>query len=276
VRTADGLPATGAVVIAASGAGASVDIAIDEQGAFALADLVPGPIELQAGFGHAGDGPLVQASLWLEPGGALLWEPIVELPRDFSGRLLDPRGAPLAGGWLRAVPTETGGEESGLSAEPEALAAWLAGRPDRHLLRSLSMVQADAQGNFTLPSVPAALAVEVRLPEGRAGWPVQVFAPPPAGGELVLASLTGNTAGLTGTLAGPDGAELAMGEVFAVHRSGGDVRQRLVQGSFRFENLPPGTFDLLVWARGLLPRVVATVTLAAGEQRDLGWLQLAP
>ena len=278
VRFPDGAPAVGAVVIATSAAGHElVDREVDERGEFALEGLAPGTIGLQAGFGHAGGGRLVHATLWLEPGGELAWDALVERPRDYSGRILGPRGEPLAGAWVRAVPREHPSAGATLPQERDALAAWLFDWHDRYLMQQLDQVAADAQGRFTLTGVPRPFAVEVRLPEGRSGWPVHVFEASPASGELMLPSHARHSAGLAGTIAGPDGQALARGEVYAVLRSGGEVRRHLdARGAFRFDALPSGTLDLLVWARGHPPRVVATVELTEGAVRDLGWLQLPP
>lgn len=104
-----------------------------------------------------------------------------------------------------------------------------------------------------------------------------VLDPPPVNGELALPSGAQPTAGISGALAGPDGQALARGEVYAVLRAGGEARRHVAAtGVFRFESLPGGTYDLLVWSRGHRPQVVAEVALGEGEERELGTLRLAP
>jgi RNA polymerase sigma-70 factor (ECF subfamily) len=277
VRYPDGTPAIGAVVIATNGAHHPVDREVDERGEFALDAVPPGTVLLQAGFGHAGGGQLVQEELWVAPDSEHTWEAVVERPSDYEGRIVSARGEPLVGAWLRAVRADELHVQEPLPASDAALAAWLSGWSDRYLMRALDQVAADAEGRFELSGVPQPFAIEVRLPDQRTGWPVQVFEPPVPAGELALAAGAQNSGGLSGSLVAPDGRALACGEVYAVRRAGGDVRRFLdASGAFRFDALPPGTFDVLVWARGHRPRVVVTTTVAEGEQRDLGSLQLAP
>ena len=272
----DGEPAVGAVVIASSGALGFMDHEVDERGAFALEGLAPGEIEVQAGYGHTGGGRLARETLWLHAAGELNWNAIVDRPMDYAGRVLGPSGEPLAGAWLHAVATERENASETLPEDRDALAVWLVDWQDRSLKWQLNQVATDSDGRFTLRGVPRPFAVEVRFPDGRTGWPSRVFDPPPANGELALSANDRHTARLSGTLVDSNDRPLASGEVFAVRRAGGSRKVHLdANGAFRFEFLPPGTFDVLLWTRGHLPQVVVELTLAEGEERELGRLRLS-
>jgi RNA polymerase sigma-70 factor (ECF subfamily) len=275
LRFEDGEPAAGALVRATHGTREPLHAVVDEDGAFALESVAPGPIELEASFGHTDTGPKPRASLWLEPGGEQRWDARIERRGEYSGRVLGPRGEPLAGAWVRAESAS--GTHLALPESGDDLAAWLFGWTDRQLRRHLDQVATDAQGRFTLRGVARDFALEVRLPDGRGGWPVLVLEPAPSDGELALPSGAQPAGVLSGTIAAADGRPLERGEVYAVRTSGGDPRRRLdADGAFRFDSLPPGTFDLLVWSRGHRPQVVARVALREAEQLECGTLSLAP
>lgn len=275
VRFDDGSPASGAVVIVNGGVDEQHDGPVQEDGTFVFEHVAPGTLRLQAGFGHFAGGPLASGVRELEPGGEVQWEGVLERPLDYAGRLLGPDGLPLAGAWIRGVASADVAER--LERDAESLALWLHGWSDRRLRRSLDQVATDAQGRFTLRGQRPGFALEVRPADGRTGWPVWVLDPPPADGEIALPATAMHTASLSGTLAAPDGGPLARGEVYAVLREGGEMRGHLDgEGAFRIGALPAGTYDLLVWSRGHRPQVVAELDLAEDEQRDLGWLRLAP
>ena len=74
-----------------------------------------------------------------------------------------------------------------------------------------------------------------------------------------------------------DAVDAFLHSITDVLRSGGELRRHVdATGAFRFDSLPGGTFDLLVWSRGHRPQVVAEVALGEGEERELGTLRLAP
>lgn len=272
----DGEPALGAVVIAESGERGFMDLEVDEEGAFLMEGLAAGPIEVQAGFGHSGGGQIARASLLLHPGNQLRWDAVVERSRDYAGRVLGPTGEAISGALLLAVRSGDDVEEASLPSDGDELAAWLAGRKDRALYRQLSQVAADSEGRFTLHGVPSPLAVEVRHPGDRWGWPARVFDPPPEDGVLALSVSDRNSARLSGIVEGLHVEGPAQGEVYAVLKSGAASRVRLDENAaFIFESLTSGSFDVLLWARGYMPRIVATVTLAKGEELELGTLRLS-
>src|SRR4030095_11555842 len=74
VRYADGEPALGAVVIATNAGHGMADREVDARGEFVLDGLAPGTLDVQAGFGHAASGKLVQSELWLTDGGEVTWD----------------------------------------------------------------------------------------------------------------------------------------------------------------------------------------------------------
>ncbi len=271
----DGSPATGAVIIAVSGVLSLVDSEIDESGTFVLEGLAPGTVEAFVGFGHTGDGQLTTTTLWLNEGGEVHWDAIVARPQDYSGRVVDATGEPLPGIWLRATSTDRRTKNAVLPQETAALAVWIADWYDRNLKWQLNQIATDAEGRFTLRGVPRPFAIEVRHPGGRNSWPARVFDSPPADGELVLSSSDRQAARLMGSIEGWDESSLASGLVYAVLRSGGERRIDLDEkGEFRFEGMPPGTYDVLVWVRGQAPQIVPDVLMTEGEQRELDPIEL--
>lgn len=275
VKFPDGKPARGAVIIVQSGDHNFMDHEVDEDGAFALEGLAPGTLELQAGYGHSGGGQVTRTTLQLGEAGELRWDAIIQPAKDVSGRIVGPRGEPIVGAWLQAVSTEHESAVVRLPSSRDDLAAWLNGWNDRYLKSYLNQIASDSEGRFTLRGVPRPFAIEVRLPDERVGWPVRVFDPAPEDGELELSTNDRNTARFSGIIESADESGSATGVVYAVRRSGGSRRVLLDEtGGFQFETLPPGEFEVLLWARGHLPRIMGEVTLVEGEARELGRLRL--
>lgn len=95
---------------------------------------------------------------------------------------------------------------------------------------------------------------------------------------LLLSSLVGHaqsasTATIIGTVADPKGAVVKDASVVARNVDTGIERSTTTtsDGLFRFDNLPPGTYDVRVDSSGFAPAKAEKVKLQVGEKRDVNF-----
>jgi RNA polymerase sigma factor (sigma-70 family) len=262
VRTASGAPAAGVRVrVGVAGGFASLASTSDEAGAYALAPLPPGTLELVAerpprGPASGGDAR-ASVVLDLREGEERRWDPLLPATRELCGRI-EADGLPLDGwtvrGWRDVDPRqpepyveETRTGEDGRFALERA--------PEGEIGLAL----------FGRGGTPFALARLERVP---VGGPEVVLRPDPA----LLPTCT-----ILGRLVDASGAPVRSADVRAAHASLGAtlVHPDPVDGSFRLPALPAGEWTLEV--DPLLPGWGLTRSahgLAPSETWDLGDVRL--
>ncbi|MDH4065493.1 MAG: TonB-dependent receptor [Acidobacteriota bacterium] len=91
------------------------------------------------------------------------------------------------------------------------------------------------------------------------------------------ASAQGRTASIAGTIASHDGARIPFATLTLTDEASGRTVRRASddRGAFLFENVPAGTYDLLIDAPGFEQRVVAGLTVPAGATHRIS-IDLVP
>jgi hypothetical protein len=91
---------------------------------------------------------------------------------------------------------------------------------------------------------------------------------------LVLANAqSASSAQISGTVVDPQGAVVGGAKVTATNHATGTSRSAVTTstGNYVIPNLPPGTYDVAVDAKGFSPGSTKDVVLNVGDQRDLGF-----
>jgi hypothetical protein len=91
---------------------------------------------------------------------------------------------------------------------------------------------------------------------------------------LALANAqSASSAQISGTVVDPQGAVVVGAKVIATNAQTGVGRTVATTstGNYTIPNLPPGTYDVKVQAKGFEAGVVKSIELNLGEQRDLGF-----
>jgi hypothetical protein len=221
----------------------------DDEGRFTLRDLPLGRTDLSAnrdGVGRAA------TTLTVEPGGQYTWDPVLGAGLLIRGRVVDERGAALAGMGINAVPQE--GDQS------------------NHRTKT------DAEGRFTLDNcADAPHRLEVDATAAASPFALTTLSgvrPGPDELEIVVAAGAAS-AFVVGRVDDERGAPLGGAKVFlsqSATQRALDVRTEAASGAFRFGPLPAGRYALEVEAPDRPGLSVPEFELAAGELRDLGTL----
>ena len=221
----------------------------DDEGRFTLRDLPLGRTDLNAnrdGVGRAA------TTLTVEPGGQYTWDPVLGAGLLIRGRVVDERGAALAGMGINAVPQE--GDQS------------------NHRTKT------DAEGRFTLDNcADAPHRLEVDATAAASPFALTTLSgvrPGPDELEIVVAAGAAS-AFVVGRVDDERGAPLGGAKVFlsqSATQRALDARTEAASGAFRFGPLPAGRYALEVEAPDRPGLSVPEFELAAGELRDLGTL----
>ncbi|MEM7305332.1 MAG: sigma-70 family RNA polymerase sigma factor [Planctomycetota bacterium] len=199
------------------------------------------------------------------PGESARWDPVLRPTPTVEGRLIDAVGAPLAG-WTVLLAREHG--RSGRVRDFARLAypGVLARRAVTDAEGRFAWAGCDREASYRLWAArpgapdeePAAL-----WPDLRAGQPVELR---PLDQESTQASLAG--------------AVLGEGVQARAYLAGVNLRgTRTVpveNGAFFFDDVLPGTYELMLWEAGRLPRGRVEVTLGPGEHLRLPAIELVP
>ncbi len=257
VVDAAGRPVAGAQVRARSDDAESAEPALgvtaDQAGAFRLRALPPGQLVLQAeAAGHAPSASVV-VTVSDEPGAARQ-DVVLRLaaPVTLRGRVIDERGAGIAGAVVRAM------------------------RPMSQV--ALPRATTDAQGGFALELGPGPVYLAAEAQGFAPGHQLGIEVPGP---EPIITLARGGT--ITGVVTG-HGAPLAHFTVHvtrhAAHGGGSDywthgMRVVSPDGSYRMAELVPGRYSVTASAPGLAPVEQGGVMVAPGSETRVD-LALAP
>ncbi|HEX5137788.1 MAG TPA: carboxypeptidase-like regulatory domain-containing protein [Planctomycetota bacterium] len=248
-RTVDGAPAPGAHVDLLDWEWAGTAVVADETGAYRVEHAPVALVEIHA---TGSDGAEAWTLLKLEEGKEYRWDPVLQIPADITGRVVDEGGAP--------VPQAT-------------LSCWRAGsaRPNDEI------VSLDPQGSFRLQGLPNS--------EYRIGvWWRGGFGTPPAaevaafpGGDpitIVLPRAQGSVRGVITTRDGRPAAG-ARARTWPTGAPENEVRtDAAADGSFRLGPLPAANYFLELHLDGEPTLHLGGIALGADEARDLGVLVL--
>jgi RNA polymerase sigma factor (sigma-70 family) len=173
---------------------------------------------------------------------------------SLCGRAEDEHGEPLVG-WI----VELVEERAARGAEP------LVGRPGRQP-RSTATGE---RGEFTFGACDGGPYLLRLLPAGGGAPRACEAGARPGPGSHVLIASAAPTAAFRGILA-PVGVEIAPGTRMLL--ASPDLERPLraavepTDGAFSFEDVPPGSYDLLVWSPDLEPMRLRSVEVLAGEE----------
>jgi protocatechuate 3,4-dioxygenase beta subunit len=247
VRGPDGAPAPGARVDLVGWEWAEVAVVADETGVYRMQHAPVAFAELRATAGDAEARTLLK----LEEGKEYGWDPVLELPADITGRVVDEGGAPV-----RA-----------------SLSFWPVGSA-----RSTEVRELDPDGSFRLRGLPNRqyrIAVWWR---GTSEGPPAAEVTAVPGGEPVTIILPRAQGFLRGVITTRDGL-LAAGATARTWPSGspdGEVRSRAAaDGSFRLGPLPAGSYFLELHLDGEPTLHLDGIELRTDETRELGVLRFA-
>jgi hypothetical protein len=223
VLDAAGEPVPGAWVRCGLAGESCAMVQAEPDGSFRLADLTPGELFLRAGGGDEG---LATTSLALGSGEHATWTARLDRGDEIAGRLVDPRGKPLA---RRLVE--------------------ILGRTPAEAWSDFTFT--DEQGRFAVPNCASlAYAVRVFPAETFEGFPATVAegARPGALGDLVLDedAATGAIDLVALDAAGEPATDV---EVRVVREGSGEARLLALSKSeegvrWRLEGLAPGAYEL--------------------------------
>jgi hypothetical protein len=257
VVDAAGRPVPGAQVRARSDDAESAEPALaaaaDQAGAFRLKALPPGQVVLQAeAAGHA---PSASVVVTVSDQGAARQDVVLRLaaPTTLRGRVIDERGAGIAGAVVRAL------------------------RPMSQV--ALPRATTDAQGGFALALGPGPVYLAAEAPGFAPSRQLGVEVPGP---EPIIMLAPGGT--ISGVVTGP-GEPLGHFTVHVMRHAaqgsdGGDYWEqgtRVVSpdGSYRMTDLVPGRYSVTASAPGLAPVEQGDVMVAPGGETRVD-LALAP
>jgi hypothetical protein len=232
----------------------------DSQGHFRIGPLGKGPFDLQAWARGFLTTRVRQVAIPPGKGSADLGVISLQAGSTLQGRLIDPKGNPVAGANVQATPSSglspgdfpPDGQASGREAVTDADGAFsLSGFRDGELLtlrfarrgfstRTLTRIETPLAEPLTVELTPAARIAGTVLDE--AGNPI-------TGAKLLLAEDR------------QQGAGAARGRLVAAAETGSE-------GRFELEDLAPGRFRLSALAPGFLPETRAGLTLTAGSAID--------
>ena len=248
VVDAAGRPVPGAQVRARSDDADTAEPALsataDQAGAFRLNALPPGQLVLQAeAAGHA---PSASVVVTLSEPGAARQDVVLRLaaPATLHGRVVDERGAAIAGAVVRAL------------------------RPMSQVV--LPQATTDAQGGFALALGPGPVDLAAEAPGFAPGRVSGIEVP---ASDLAIALVPGGT--ITGVVTGR-GAPLAHFTMHVIrheaHGSGASdfwthgMRVVSLEGSYRMAELVPGRYSVTASAPGLAPVEQGGVMVAPGSE----------
>ncbi|MCK6459223.1 MAG: carboxypeptidase-like regulatory domain-containing protein, partial [Planctomycetes bacterium] len=217
----------------------------DAAGAYRIEHAPAAIVELRAA---AADGAEAWTFLKLEEGKEYAWDPVLQLPADISGRVVDESGAPV----------------------PQAgLAYWPVGSA-----RSNEIVELDPYGGFRLRGLPNR---EYRIAvwwRGGTGTPPAAEVTAFPGGGMVSIVLPRAEGSLRGVITTRDGLPAAGATARTWLTPENEVRAKAgADGSFRLGPLPQGTYFLELHLDGEPTLHLDGIAVGGAEARDLGVLR---
>jgi len=223
----------------------------DANGEFELRGVGSGPVTLLAGHAEHGEATI---DLSLRPGETFEWDVVLRPTNTIAGRVVDERGAPLAG---MTVVVSPGGDRT----------------------RRQRSQQSDREGRFALGGLePERHELWVQPPGGWRGFPLLVQEDVWPGGPPMTLRVPdpGRTRGtIVATVRAEDGAAVGGAELQVWHEEARLWRSFPAEGPearIRVETVPPGHVDLELrhpehpWLR------LGRREVRAGETLDLGQL----
>ena len=224
-----------------------------KDGTFRIEGVATGEVVVRADGDEKGK---ATATLRLVSGQETQWNPVLSTGEGIKGRIVDERGAPLAGSFVEVRTFGTGAFDS-------------------------KYATSDKDGRFAVTNcAQPKYAVEVRDPKGGSGWIAQVRDVQPGGPELLIQvpDDARATAWITGTVLGPDGkphpAEVSISRV----EEGGSpvITPDPATGVFKHGPIPPGEYRLHVRAAGFPHRALDALRVERDKTLDVGTIRLAP
>lgn len=248
VRTADGDPVAGALVIVGGGSPKDRRAWTTDDGRFRFDELRAEPSLVRAGRDE--DDPFEPVAVEIASGATADVELVLE-PRGgrITGVVLDPSGAPVADAIV------VSGRQGAALDMDEAVAVADLRQRGQGWRGTLPTITGD-DGRFELTDLPAGSHVVLAFRRGGGdAWLSGVA----VGDDIELELL--EPTGLRGVVFTPEGTEPTM---MSVRLRGTDNSYRQVesfhgQGSFRFDELDPGRYALRIQAREGVAEISATV-----------------
>ncbi|MCC7397363.1 MAG: carboxypeptidase regulatory-like domain-containing protein [Planctomycetes bacterium] len=246
VPTAAGEPVAGVLVTAGEpGAFDSATVPTRADGSYLLVDLAPGPTELRASLPNRSR-PLATTTLVLAAGTTNTWHPVLAVGKptpELRGEVVDHNGSPLAG-WTVEMRT-----------------------------RPRQRADTDAEGRFAFPQPPGPVDLRVFAPQGdRTGFAAAVRREvPPADPVRISIDPRQRRAELRGRVTNLSQETIAADiECWHVERAEWVTFRTADDGSFVVRGVPDGTLDVTVRATGHVPVTRPGLTIAGGQDLDLG------
>jgi hypothetical protein len=227
----------------------------DAQGSFRLAALAPGEIEVRVAADGKGK---AEKRFRAAAGDELRWDVVLGAGLALAGRVLDPSGAPL-GAWSVGIESDSGRAEDSFHAR----------------------VETDAQGRFRVPDckdVP--LRLEVYDPKGNYVFPALTRrGVRPGGAEVVLRVPSEGRASafITGVVVDAEDRPIGSASISPWSSATGVapvLTSEAGTGRFRIGPITPGTYSLMVQARGFAELRTEQHELGVGATWDLGRVRL--
>lgn len=249
VRNAAGEPMAG-VRVWVEELGGRRSMLTDAEGGYAFRHIGRGSNRVGVDAGTSGGASAVIAFA----GADVLWDPVVSTGDTIRGRLLDERGAPLAGWQVRLFAPAPRGFHGGEARTGQ-------------------------DGRFQFTNRDGG-AFSIELSRGRGELPIRTLSEVRADGAervIVVSDAELPSAALVGRVLDPDGADLAGAfvQAFALNRASQASGRSEADGRFRIGPVPGGRYIVTVFSRDYAVLHCGVATVAAGATVDLGRLAFA-